>query len=83
MAIQTYAPETIRLDAELVPPPPELHLAEPAEWLVFGVGTLAAPSVLATAIAIYTGWLVLWLGAVPVGVFGPGAWTGAAVRMRH
>lgn len=67
-----------------LPPAPERHLATPEEWVVYGADVVTcAPSVMATAMAVYAGWLVLWRDVTPVAVFRPGHWTGAAVRYRH
>jgi len=66
-----------------VPPPPERHSAEAEEWSVYVECAVAAPAVLATAVSVVEGWLLLWRRETPVCVFRPGVWHGALVRYRR
>jgi len=88
MALELYARESEVLvlpgELEPLPAPPAQQLESPMEWLILGTdGGTGNPTVWATAVAVVQGWLLLWLGEVPVAVVQPGHWTGATARVRR
>jgi hypothetical protein len=80
-SIETGRTVTTEHQASSISPPGLTCLfSHPIEWVVYGTHSMVAPVVEATAYGIYQGWLVLWDGRIPVGVFKPECWSGVYRR---